>query len=121
MGFGLIIGFIELFDTARDYRHFTITHTHTTVHSHVFTSRCLVAVSNGGRSPSSGFPNCPRFQLPNSHSNSSQRLRLSSPLTRSTPLTVLRITSRHGPSRKHRSSVAFASVGCPCDRYSAIS
>jgi hypothetical protein len=27
---------------------------------HVFTSRCSVAASNGGRSPSSGFPNCPR-------------------------------------------------------------
>jgi hypothetical protein len=25
-----------------------------------FTSRCLVAASNGGISPSSGFPNCPR-------------------------------------------------------------
>jgi hypothetical protein len=33
----------------------------------VFSSRCLVAVSNGGRSPSSGFPNCPRPQLPASH------------------------------------------------------
>jgi hypothetical protein len=28
------------------------------------TSRCLVAASNGGRSPSSSFPNCPRPQLP---------------------------------------------------------
>jgi hypothetical protein len=27
---------------------------------HVFTDRCLVAASNGRRSPSSGFPNCPR-------------------------------------------------------------
>jgi hypothetical protein len=44
-------------------------HRHTSVHSHVFTSRCLVAASNGGRSPSSGFPNCPQPQLPASHSN----------------------------------------------------
>jgi hypothetical protein len=61
---------------ARTHTH---THTHTSVYSHVFTSRCLVATSNGGRSPSSGFPNCPRPQLPASHSNSSQRLNLSSP------------------------------------------
>jgi hypothetical protein len=33
----------------------------------VFTSRCLVATSKGGRSRSSGFPNCPRPQLPASH------------------------------------------------------
>jgi hypothetical protein len=30
----------------------------------VFTSRCWVVASNGRRSPSSGFPNCPRPQLP---------------------------------------------------------
>jgi hypothetical protein len=98
--------------------HITIIHTHTTAHSHVFTSHCLVAASKGGRPPSSGFPNCPRPQLPNSHSNNS-RLRLSSPLTHCTPLanftplTVLLITSRHGPRRKRRSSVAIASVGMP--------
>jgi hypothetical protein len=33
----------------------------------VFTSRCLVAASTGGRFPSSGFPNCPLPQLPASH------------------------------------------------------
>jgi hypothetical protein len=33
----------------------------------VFTSRCLVAASNGGGAPFSGFPNCPRPQLPVSH------------------------------------------------------
>jgi hypothetical protein len=36
--------------------------------------RCLVAVFSGGSSPSSGFPNSPRPQLPASHSNSSQWL-----------------------------------------------
>jgi hypothetical protein len=49
----LTIGFIRLFDTARDYTlQFTIipTHTDTSPHSHVFTSRCLVAASNGRRS-----------------------------------------------------------------------
>jgi hypothetical protein len=52
--------------------HFTIhyyTHAHTTsVHSHVFISRCSVATSNGRRSPSSGFPTYPGPQLPVSHS-----------------------------------------------------
>jgi hypothetical protein len=36
--------------------------------------RCLVAASNGGRFPSSGFPNGPRPQLPASYSKSSQQL-----------------------------------------------
>jgi hypothetical protein len=97
-------------------------YTHTSVHSHVFISRCLVAASNGGRSPSSGFPNYTRPQLSASHSNSSQRLNLSSFLTdwltqsltnqvtqlNSTQLllTVLLIISRHWPHRKHRSIIA---------------
>jgi hypothetical protein len=38
---------------------------------------------NGGHSPSSGFPNCPRSQLPVSHSSSSQWLDPNSPLTHS--------------------------------------
>jgi hypothetical protein len=33
----------------------------------VFTNRCLVVASNGGRFPSSGFLNCPWLQLPPSH------------------------------------------------------
>jgi hypothetical protein len=41
-------------------------HRHTTVHSNVFTSRCLVAASNGGRSSSFVFRKCPRLQLPES-------------------------------------------------------
>jgi hypothetical protein len=36
----------------------------TSVHCHVIAGRCSVAASNGGRSPSSGFPNYPRPQLP---------------------------------------------------------
>jgi hypothetical protein len=79
-----MIGFIGLFDTVRDYTwQFTITHTHASVHSHVFTSRFSVTASNGGRSPSSGIPNCPMAQLPASQTNSSQRLYRSSPLTTS--------------------------------------
>jgi hypothetical protein len=40
----------------------------------VFTSRCFVAASNGGCSPSFVSPNCFQWQLPASHSNSSQQL-----------------------------------------------
>jgi hypothetical protein len=84
-GFGLMIGFIGLFDTARDYNlQFTVMHIHTIVHSRVFTS-LMVTASNGGRSPSSGFPNCPRSQLPASNSNPWQRLYRSSPVTNSPP------------------------------------
>jgi hypothetical protein len=39
-----------------------------------FTSRCLVAASNGRRSSSSGFANYIRPQLPVSHNNSSKQL-----------------------------------------------
>jgi hypothetical protein len=61
----------------------SLLHTQTSVHSHVVIIRCLVAASNGGRSPSSGFRNCPWPQLPASHSNSSQRLNLNSSLSNS--------------------------------------
>jgi hypothetical protein len=47
----------------------------------VFTSRCLVAASNGGLFPSSGFPNCLRPQLPASHFS---QLQLSTDSTNST-------------------------------------
>jgi hypothetical protein len=87
--------------------HFTLhyyIHTHTNVHSHVFTSRCSVSASNGGRFLSIGYPNYPRTQLPASKSNTSQRLNLSSSLTAWLTqslnwlhwLTPLLITSRHG-------------------------
>jgi hypothetical protein len=75
----LMIRFIGLFYTAHDYTlQFTITHN--SVHSNVFSSRCLVVASNDGNSASSGFPNCSWSQLPASHDNSSQRLNLSSSL-----------------------------------------
>jgi hypothetical protein len=47
----------------------SLLHTHTSSHSHVFTSRCFVEASNGGRSFSSGFPKCLQLQLPASHNN----------------------------------------------------
>jgi hypothetical protein len=73
----------------------------------VFTNRCLVAASNVERSPSSGFPKCPRPQLPASNSNGSQQLNRSSRLTHSvTNQLILVITFWHGPHRKHISSVA---------------
>jgi hypothetical protein len=51
----------------------SLLHTHTSVYSQVSTNPCIVAISNGRPSPCSGFPNSTRSQLPDSHSNSSQR------------------------------------------------
>jgi hypothetical protein len=51
--------------TKNNYDSLTVTTAHKVFS--IVTSRCLVAAFNGGRSPSSGFPNCPRLQLPASH------------------------------------------------------
>jgi hypothetical protein len=70
--------------TTRYYTsHITIAHIGSSQSATVFASRCLVAASNSGRSPSSEFPNCPRARLPISHTNSSQLLSLSSALSHS--------------------------------------
>jgi hypothetical protein len=79
-GFGLMIGFIgllQLVTTSKDYAltvlrtsQTTIGQTKTSVTA--FTSRCVVTASNGGRFLSSGFPNCPRPQLPASRRNISE-------------------------------------------------
>jgi hypothetical protein len=54
--------FIGRFDTARQFTlQYTITHT--LVFTVTSSLLCLVAASSGGRSPSSGFPNCLRPQL----------------------------------------------------------
>jgi hypothetical protein len=60
--------------TTNNYNSFTvlqISKDHYNYNAHkvfsVFTSRCLVAASNGGRSPSSGFPNSLQPQIPASH------------------------------------------------------
>jgi hypothetical protein len=92
-GFLLVIRFIELLKvvtTRKDYAltvihtsQITIGHTRSSQSVTVFTSHCLVASSNGGHSPSSGFLNCPQPQLPTSHSNSSQQLNPSGYLTNS--------------------------------------
>jgi hypothetical protein len=72
--------------------HFTVHRlTHTCTHQCLQSRlhcRCLVAASNNGRSPSSGFPNCPRPHLPASNNNSSQGLIRSSPLTHSLEVKV---------------------------------
>jgi hypothetical protein len=87
-----------------------------------YTSRCLVAASNGRCSPSSGFPQYPQSQLQASHSNSWQQLNCSSPLTNSLTRSLnnqlsinskssfLLITSRHRPYRKHGSSVVMQAL-----------
>jgi hypothetical protein len=62
----------------------------------VFTSRCLVAASNSWRSPSPGFLNCPRAQLPASHFS---QLQFSTYST--TAELLLIILPRHGPHRKY--------------------
>jgi hypothetical protein len=93
----------------------TIGHTRSSQSVTVLTSRCSVAAFHSGRSPSSGFPKCPRSQLPTSHSNSSQRLNPSGCLTATANWLCL---SRHGPLRKHRSSVAVHLLligGMTCD------
>jgi hypothetical protein len=95
----------------------TIGHTRSSQSVTVITSRCSVAASIGGRSPSCRFPKCTRPQLPASDSNSSQRLMPNGYLTHQltqidsthwthSSLTVLLI-SRHGPHRKHRSCLLF--------------
>jgi hypothetical protein len=72
---------------------------HTDTHTHYCPKSslqflCSVAASNIGRSSSSILTNCPRPQLPASHSISSQRLNFSSLLTNSvTHLPDLFITS----------------------------
>jgi hypothetical protein len=76
-----VTGFTGLFDTKR-VTTFYSSLLHTSFQSRLH-CRCLVSASNGGRSPSSGYPNCPRPQLPASNSNSSQGLNRSSPLTNS--------------------------------------
>jgi hypothetical protein len=111
-GFWLVIvfiGLLQLVTTSKDYS-VTVLHTSQINVRHarfsqsvtIFTSRCSVAASNGGRSPSSGFSNCPRKA---SHSNSSQQLKPNGYLTNCNSLLVLLITSQHGQCRKQLSSV----------------
>jgi hypothetical protein len=74
---------LQLVTASKDYA-LTVLHTSqiTTRHTSssqlvtVFNGCCLVVASNDGRSPSSAFPNCSPPQLPISHKNSSQQLKL---------------------------------------------
>jgi hypothetical protein len=123
----LVIGFIELLQNVTTSNYSTVANSPSAIHNSthkvfsvccVFTSRCLVTVSNGERSPYSGSRPIPVPQLPAFNSNNSQRLNCSSPLAHSLThrlaplhctvltLTVVVITSRHGLHRKHLSSVA---------------
>jgi hypothetical protein len=55
----------DLLDSERVTTYYwPLLHTHTNVHSHIFTSRCLVATFNGGHFPSFGFPKVLRPHLP---------------------------------------------------------
>jgi hypothetical protein len=67
-GFELVIGFIELLENVTTSKSSAIANSQSlqfiaagtnSSHYAVFASRCTVAASNGGRSPYSGFPNCP--------------------------------------------------------------
>jgi hypothetical protein len=81
MGFRLVIGFIEHLQNVITNNYDCLTELHTpkitvtTAHiksSQVCTSRWLVAAFNGGHSPYSVFPNCPRPQLPASQFSQKQ-------------------------------------------------
>jgi hypothetical protein len=82
-GFGLVVGFVEHLQLVTTSKYYALTvlhtsqisigHTRSSQSVTVFTSRCLAAAFDGGRSPSSGFPNCPRPQLPTPLGNSSQQ------------------------------------------------
>jgi hypothetical protein len=77
MRFGFVTGFTEHLQNVTTNKNDSLTQLHaqkitvTTYTTHnvfsVFTSRCPVAGSNSGRSPSSGFPTYRRPQLPASH------------------------------------------------------
>jgi hypothetical protein len=87
MGFGLVIRFIEHLHNSLlqvtialsliHTSHITLGHVRRSHSLVIFSGRCWVAVSNGGRSPFSvGSQTVPVPQLPASHSSSSQRLSL---------------------------------------------
>jgi hypothetical protein len=78
---------------------------------------CLVTASNGGRSPYSRFPNCPRPQLQASDSNSSQLPTYSSPLTHCSPTNSVHCTQLHCTHSLNRTqSVESYSLGADLQR-----
>jgi hypothetical protein len=82
-------GFIGLFDTARDYTLQYTVNTHTSVHSHVFTSRCSVAASNDWNSLFVGSRTVPGLIYELLTSTAHSDLSPSNPLTNSTNLSCL--------------------------------
>jgi hypothetical protein len=87
-----------------------------------FTSLCLVAAFNSGRSHSSGFPNWSGL----SYQLLTEQLNPTGYLSKCNTFPVLLATSRHGTHREHRSSVRVKLLrscrsACPSDLYSASS
>jgi hypothetical protein len=78
----------------------------------LFTSRWLLTTSNGGRSPSSAFPNCPGLsystcRLTQSPTNSLHSTQLNSTDRTEHTVPLLHLIVFSGPRRKHHSSVAI--------------
>jgi hypothetical protein len=76
-----VIELVQLVTTVKDcavtavhISQITTGHTRSSQSDTIFTSRCLVAAFNYGRSLSCGLPNCPQPQLHASHGSSSQQL-----------------------------------------------
>jgi hypothetical protein len=77
-----MMGFIELFDLQRENTlQFTITYTHTSIRSHVFTSRCLAVGSTADVPLPLGSRNVPGLNYQVLTRDSSQHLKRISPLT----------------------------------------
>jgi hypothetical protein len=117
-GFGFLIEFIQLIQIIT-YKRFATSHIFQFTRAHtaccVFT-RDLATVSNGTRSSSCGFPNCPRPQvLPCCNSNNSRRLYRSNSLTSliSPAYIISARTTQKTPFLCCRTTVALMSVEVP--------
>jgi hypothetical protein len=114
--------------TTSNYEHNRFTNSHTLeffrAHSYVFSVCCvftslLVTASNGGRSPSPGFPIYHQPQLPAPNTNISQRLHRSSSLTNSLNLltcpayNISERTAQKTPFLCCCANVTFVPVGVP--------
>jgi hypothetical protein len=111
-GFGLVTRFIAYFGPAHDYVLFKFhcyTHTHTSVHSHVFKAVASQRLPTADVPLPLGSRTIPVAQLQVSNSNGSQRLNRSSSPTHSLtnqlvplhPLSPLHCTALHSKSKSH--------------------